>query len=299
LFYYSVVVNGANLAAIGLYSGDQAGLARLLILIWALGQLGAAIGLAGHIRRLPCRWVKMKAADYLNEAKRFLSYGMRAFVGNFASSLVNRADHLFVIAAAGPAGIGIYNLAAKWAELVFQPSAALESAAYARAASADRNQAAQLVLKLFRANVFLCALGVTVLIVLARPLVLCFYTEEYAEAVGPLRVLLPGALLLAGCRMLAIYFSAHLGKPQIPSAIAWMGALLNVALLSWIVMGRDGGLMGAAIATTSAYGLMFICYWVCFARATGRYGPAEYFLPRAEDWRRLSAAWEDFKRGSG
>lgn len=283
LFYYSVAFNSANLVVVGLLPWKVSG----LLVVWLAGQIGAAAALAVMVRRSGCRWVAMSARETLGGAGELLSYGLRAFVGNFATTLVNYMDQLFILAGPGRVGLGVYGIAAKIATLISQPSASLETASYARVASAQRRDSATLVQEIFRANFLINGAAVALLALLAKPFILFFYREEYAAVVLPLRILLPGVLCLSCSRMLAMYFSAQLGKPQIPSTIAWLTLGVNVPLMGYVVIAREGGLVGAASVTAASYGVMLVCYLVLFALRTGLVNPAAYFIPQARDFERV------------
>ena len=220
-----------------------------------------------------------------------LAYGVRAFAGNFATGLINRVDHLFILSAVGSAGLGVYGIAAKLAELIFHPSASLENAAYRQVVATDRRESARLVQDLFRSNFWVNGLATLALLALTKPLVLLFYREAYREAIEPLRALLPGAFALSCARMLALYYSAQLGRPLVPSAIAWLTLAVNLPLMKAVVVDRGGGLLGAACVTSGCYGLMLVVYLALFASVTGLRRPADYFLPQRRDFDRLIKVW--------
>lgn len=287
LFHFGAVTNALNLIAVIMLPTDRPRLAHALIFIWVGSQVTAAIGAFVMVRASGTVWERMSFAELRNELKSMLSYGLRAFLGGFASGLVNRADHVFILSAIGTVGIGVYNLSAKLAELVFQPSAAFETASYSRVASASREDAARLVQDLFRANWLLNVLMVGGLAAAARPLIHYVYHEEYADAVAPLIYLLPGTVFMGGIRMLSLFFSAQLGRPQIPSLIAWVVAGVNIPMLWWVLFRLHGGLGAAALVTSGSYGLMLVLMVILFARATGLVNPVEYLLPRKRDWVRL------------
>lgn len=287
LFHFGAVTNALNLIAVIMFPMDRPRLAHALIFIWVGLQVVAAFGAFIMLRASGSVWERMRIADFRNELKAMLSYGLRAFLGGFASGLVNRADHVFILSAIGTASIGVYNLSAKLAELVFHPSAAFETASYSRVASASREDAARLVQDLFRANWLVNVLMVCGLAAMARPLIHYVYHEEYVDAVAPLIYLLPGTVFMGGIRMLALFFSAQLGLPQIPSLIAWVVAGVHIPMLWWVLFRLHGGLGAAALVTSGSYGLMLVMMVILFARATGLVNPVEYLLPRKRDWVRL------------
>jgi len=287
LFYYSVAVNASNLAVVGLAGAQVQG----LLAVWFASQAGAAVTLFTLIRRQPAVSARepLTWRGALAGARELLAYGGRAFVGNVATALLTTLDQLFILAGPGRAGLGIYGLSAKLASLTFQPSAALEQAGFARVAAAEPTASARLVRELFRTNLIINGLGVALMVALARPFLLFFYREEYAPGVVPLQILLPGALFLSGSRMLALYFSAQLGQPQVPSAIAWITLAVNAPMMWWVLVRQEGGLVGAALVTSGSYALMQALYLAFYRARTRRWEAGELFIPRRRDLERFRA----------
>lgn len=283
LMGYSLVMNIANIAVLVFAPWKVEGLLAVAV----AGQVAGAGCLFMLIRKAPCRWVWLSPGDAMRGMGGMLSYGMRAFFGNFATSIVNRSDHVFISSALGNAGLGVYGLAARLAELVYYPSASLENAGYRQVVTAERSEAARLVQDLFRTNFLINGAALTVLVLLADRLVVFFYREEFSDAVLPLRILLPGTLFLSCSRMLALYFSAQLGKPQIPSMVAWIALAANVPSMWWFVAKGHGGLLAAAWVTTGCYALMLAIFLAVFASMTGLWNPAAYIIPQSRDWARL------------
>jgi O-antigen/teichoic acid export membrane protein len=91
--------------------------------------------------------------------------------------------------------------------------------------------------------------------------------------------------------MLSMYFSGHLARPQIATAVNW--TLLPVqALLAWQAMVHFG-ILGVAVATSTMFLATMLVFLVLFLRAqdTVRLGGllrlgAEDFAP----WRRFFAS---------
>ncbi len=307
LFGISFITNSANLAVLGLWRGNPEMQLKTLILVWTISQFAGGGLLAFAIFRSSIMRKGKDDADVTprtqtnsdrqsgehvapaTNLKDMVSFGSRAFVGNVASIAVNKADQLFVLSGVGAIGLGIYGIAIRLAELIFYASASFENAAYSRIAKAGRDEAARLVQDIFRANFVLDVIAAGIMMICARPFVAWVYGEEYADAVAPLVILLPGTLCFSASRMLALYFTAQLGKPQIPSAIAWGIAVIYVPMLWWFVSREKGGMVAAAWVSTACYGAMLVCYLAIFASATGLRNPMDYFAPRRRDVERLKS----------
>ena len=296
LFYFTFSQNLASVIGLVWLDWRVPG----LLAIWVVGQVAGAAALYLLIRDSGALWTRIAPREALAELRRMISYGLRAFYGGFAGVLVNRFDQVFIFAARGAIGIGIYNLSAKLAELIFQPAAALENAGYVRVRQASTaGEAARLARELFRTTFLINVVIVAVLIVLARPLVLLVYTEEYRDAILPLQILLPGTLMHSCSRMAALYFSAHLGRPQIPSTVTWMAAIVYLPALWWVVSVRDLGLLGAACVTTGGYGLILAGLLGWFMLKTGLWNPLPYILPQRRDLTRAANTLREAMRRRG
>lgn len=295
LFGYSVATGAANLAVLWLAPHKVEG----LIAVWAISQVAGSLVLFALIRRASCRWMAMTLPETARQMRRLLSYGLRVFAGTFAVGLQSRTDQIFIFLSAGKVDIGIYSLSAKLAELTSQPSHALTNAGFSTVSRLERSRAARLVQDLFRTNFILNAFAAIVLVLIARPLILILYGEEYANGIAPLQVLLPGAVFLSSTRVLAIYFSAQLGKPQYSSAIAWLTLAVNLPLMWWVVVHSGRGLIGAAWVTAGCYVFLFLCFIVLFSSLTGLVNPAAYFLPQRRDVERFKSLARDVVRRRG
>jgi O-antigen/teichoic acid export membrane protein len=260
---------------------------RGVLAVFVVGQIGGAVSMHLMLRSSGSLWSSIKWGEALAELREMASYGMRVFYGAFAGIVVNRFDQVFIISAMGAAGIGVYNLSSKLANLVAQFAVSLESGGYSRVRKAtEASEAAYLARELFRTTFFLSAAIVVGLMFIARPMVLLLYTVEFADAIAPMLILLPGSLCLSCSRMLTLYFSAHLGRPQISSNVTWVVALIYMPTIWWVVIKREEGLLGAAWVTTGSYGLMLIGLLVLFIRWTGLWNPLPYFIPQPSDFTR-------------
>jgi O-antigen/teichoic acid export membrane protein len=203
-------------------------------------------------------------------ARHVAAYGFRAQLGSIALLLNARLDFALVGAMVGPASLGIYAVASRYAELLRLPSLAMNYVLYPDYARDGGAVAAD------KARAMLPGIGwvpaaLAVPMALAAPLVLpLFYGPAFKEAVLPACVLLIG---LAGGGVVGV-ISAYLqgaGRPGLYSAAVGAGLPVTVALDLLLI--PHFGVMGAAVASTAAYvtttGVLVACFRVV-TRAEGR-----------------------------
>ena len=203
-------------------------------------------------------------------ARRVAAYGFRAQLGSIALLLNARLDVAIVAALMGPAALGIYAVASRYAELLRLPSLAMNYVLYpdyARdggAVAADKARA-----MLPRIGWIPAALAVPM--ALAAPLVLpLLYGPAFKEAVLPACVLLLG---LAGGGVIGVIsaFLQGVGRPGLNSAAIAAG--LPVTLVLDLLLIPTFGVMGAAVASAAAYatttGVLVACFRAV-TRAEGR-----------------------------
>ena len=123
----------------------------------------------------------------------------------------------------------------------------------------------------------------------SRWLILIPFGQEFAPAIAPLRILLPGVLAIGFARMLFAVFNAQ-RRPWIPAAIAGGTLVVITALDLWLI--PRYGLRGAALASLAGYVLAAAAALALFA-ATSRCCPREFLVPRGDD---LKALWSMLPR---
>jgi O-antigen/teichoic acid export membrane protein len=184
------------------------------------------------------------------KAKPIAAYGARAQLGNLLWLVNLRLDFLVLSALAGPAVLGIYAVASKFAELMRLPATAVNYVLYPRFARLGPAQAGHEASRLLPR-----ALGLTVLAtplvagaaVVALPLL---YGEQFRSAIVPACVLLVG-LAVEGAAAVSSAFLWGIGRPGANSWAMGIGVLITVAL-DFLLIPRHGAL-GAAIASSAAY----------------------------------------------
>ena len=184
------------------------------------------------------------------KAKPIVAYGARAQLGNLLWLVNLRLDFLVLAALAGPAVLGVYAVASKFAELMRLPATAVNYVLYPRFARLGPAQAGREASRLLPR-----ALGLTVVAtplvagaaVVALPLL---YGEQFRSAIVPACVLLVG-LAVEGAAAVSSAFLWGIGRPGANSWAMGIGVLITVAL-DFLLIPRHGAL-GAAIASSAAY----------------------------------------------
>lgn len=281
------------------YYAVQSALFIFILLILQLGLTGVLISWAAvQILAVGCmvyivsRWVPLRVPVSRGMLKRILRFGTVAHIGNVASTLLGRVDWLVISNRIGDIGIGYYGLATSLAEKVWLVAASMEKASYSSVTGAEKQEACELIKKIFRNTFFISAAIVVMLLLVSYPLIALVYTKVYLPSLFPLRVLLCGTVFFGGCRIFAIYFTGHKGKPRIPTTIAWIMLAVKVPLVIWLTV--QYGIRGTAVATTGVYVLMFLVYFTLFLRDSGMRRLHEFFVITREDL----AAYRDAVRRS-
>jgi O-antigen/teichoic acid export membrane protein len=227
------------------------------------------------------RWSPRVSGPILRES---LSLGLRSHLGNLANYLFLRFDYYVVSALAGPTALGQYSLATSLAEKLWMAIQPIYSVAFSRIAGGERADAIALATRLTRLALWLLAalslgvaLGATLLL---TPL----YSDRFAPALGPLYLLLPGAICLGGSWFLGLFFASHLRRPGTTTRIAWAACVASVPV--YLGLTSLAGIQGAALACSLTYGIVFSATLVAFLRETGQ-PAARLLLPQPEDLRTL------------
>ena len=183
-------------------------------------------------------------------ARQVTAYGMRGQVGGLITLLNLRLDFLVLGALAGPAVLGTYAVASKYAELVRLPGTALTWVTYPRMAALSATEAAAQVRRLLRPALVLASLAIVPLFLLAGPVLRLLYGAAFDSGVRPAQVLLLGMLLSAASGVASGYLYGR-GRPGLNSLGLGLGLVATVALDLALI--PTYGALGAAVASSCAY----------------------------------------------
>lgn len=217
-------------------------------------------------------------------------YGLRVWAGSLSVLLILRVDQVLMAPLAPAAQLGFYAVAVAVAELPAAAFNAVRDVAFSTSASrADP----QVVARACRTAVAVLAPACLALVVIAPPVVVIFFGQDFAPAVPMVRVLFVAAIpsglaTVAGAGLLALDRPGRLGIAQAVVAV------VNVAAVVALVPSLGG--LGAALASLAAYTLLAVAAVLLFTRASGL-GLREVLVPRVSDVSVLVARLRLRRRG--
>jgi O-antigen/teichoic acid export membrane protein len=182
--------------------------------------------------------------------RQVASYGLRGQLGGLITLLNLRLDFAILGAMAGPAVLGAYAVASKYAELLRLPGTAITWVTYPRLAGLDAPSAARRARRMIRPTLLGVVLAEVPLLLLSAPVIRLLYGAQFEPAIAPARVLLAG-MALAGASGVASGLLYGRGSPGLNSLVLGLGLGITV-VLDLLLIPRHGA-MGAAVASTAAY----------------------------------------------
>jgi O-antigen/teichoic acid export membrane protein len=183
-------------------------------------------------------------------ARRVASYGLRAQLGGVIFLLNLRLDFILLQLLAGPAILGVYAVASKFAELVKVPGTALTYVLYPRYARDGATQASAKARQLLPRACLATAGAVVPLALAAGFLIPLAYGSEFEGAVVPAQIILLG-LCLEGVTGVITGFLYGVGRPGLNSWAMAAGLVVTVVLDLLLIPPFEA--IGAAVASAAAY----------------------------------------------
>jgi O-antigen/teichoic acid export membrane protein len=261
--------------------------------LWALGVHGYAASIWGLLfadvvtavlasGRLARRgFFRDAARPSIDLARHIAGYGLRAQVGGILTLLNLRLDFLLISVLTGPAVLGVYAVASKFAELLKIPPLALTYVLYPKYAREGQQTAAAKARKLLPRAGLLTAGAIVPVWLAATYLIPALYGSDFTGAITPAHIILIG-LAPQGIAAVITAFLYGVGRPGLNSWAMAVGLVATV-VLDLLLIPRFGA-VGAASASAVAYASSTLAL-VCLFGWVNR--PAR------------TAAWRDGKSLSG
>ena len=255
----------------------------LLVIVWKMSLLGALVAvLASWTLSLLVSCMALRRHGGVLSPKwsysvlrTTLSFGLRGHIGNVLQFFNYRLDMFIVNFFLGPAGVGIYTVTVRLAELLWYLPNAVGFVIFPKAAASEPEEMNVFTPRVFRITLGLTALGALGLGVIGRPVINFVFSSAFIGAYMPLLVLLPGVVLLGGSKVLTNEIAGR-GYPHYNSLNAAL-ALVVTVVLDLVLIPRYG-VLGAALASSAAYTTIFftaIGFYLTVSRDTQDKSPME------------------------
>src|ERR1022692_1612551 len=259
-----------------LTQGDK-GVTSVIEALLISGTLATLTGLLRLLRKgFFSRW----AAPSPALAKQIAAFGGRGQLGNMLWLMNLRFDFVLLGALAGPAVLGIYAVASKFAELMRLVPTAINYVLYPRFARLGIEQAtteARRLLPRATALTLVMAPFLAVLCYIALPIL---YGQAFAGAIVPAEIITAG-LAIEGAAAVSSAFLLGSGRPGLNSIGMGVGATITVAL-DVILIPRYGALGGAITsAVTYVVTALTLTYIAHRVASSARQAPPASSAPRA------------------
>lgn len=247
---------------------------RAAVIAWVAAQAAATGLLMLRLLLRPRRFSRPDAAL----ARRMLGFGAKTHAGRVMMYGNFRLDQWILGAVSGSRELGLYSVAVAWAEALFFLPTSLVRVQRPTLARVDRAGAGERAAVAFRASMLLTVVTVIALVVAAPILTGAIFGTEFRGAADDLRVLAVGGFGVVALKILGNAMTAQRMPLRETAGIAVSFAATIV--LDVLLIPPFGGL-GAAAASSAAYGVGGVVITVLFCRALGR-TPAE-LVPRPSD----------------
>jgi O-antigen/teichoic acid export membrane protein len=198
-------------------------------------------------------------------ARASLSFGAKAHGMNLGQMVSARLDLLMLPAFVIASSVGIYAVATNVSWLVVGVTSSLAAIVLPAAAAAGQRAGTVQVLSVLRATLAVAASMAVVIAVVAPEALTVAYGASFALAAAPLRLLLPGSVLMAGSAVLASGLCA-LNRPA-SAAISQAPGLL-ITLVGLPIFLPMGGIVAAALVSSVAYATSFATGMALYRKAT-------------------------------
>lgn len=263
-------------------------LAAIIILWWlgldittymAVVLASVALLVAGYITTYfrtspqgPLTGLKMTAKSFF--------YGCRPYTASIFTMATMRSGIFFVNYFKGTSEAGLFSVAQQISELLVIIPSVVGTILFSRVSSGNSRDLTARVIRTV-ASAFLPVFIVLALV--AKPLIVLLYGEEFLGSVNALLIILPGSYLLG----LEVIIAGDISGRGYPwgAALIWVWIFI-LNSIGYMVLIPAYGINGAAWSISICFALVFV-YIVRYSRRLSGFTLAEMFIPRMADLREI------------
>jgi O-antigen/teichoic acid export membrane protein len=296
--YWGAIVRGMNYIVLLNVTEAATKVASVLLVIFLVGWLG--FGVAGAV----CADVIMglgtvvlmvallfhlgvwgRPAFDKALGKRTWQFAFPAYCAGLMSYLNYRVDQFIIVALLPPEQLGFYVIAVDLAERLWTLTGAVATALLPHLTNSPQRDPALAAVICRHVMVWTGLASVTVFM-FADFVVRILYSEAFAPAVGALRWLLPGILVMTAGKVVVGELAAR-EKIRFTVWLGFVAVAINVG--GNLLLIPSMGIAGAALASTVSYSLISLVVIKYYVRETGVSWTA--LVPRRSDLLAYSALW--------
>ncbi|MFC1643531.1 polysaccharide biosynthesis C-terminal domain-containing protein [Chlamydiota bacterium] len=217
-------------------------------------------------------------------SKKILKFSLNGYWGNVIQFLNYRLDIFFVNFFYSVSGVGIYSLSVSLAQMLWMVPISAGIILFPKIASEDsQEKRIELTLELSRLCVCFCFLCGIFGAFLSPFLLPKFFGNNFASAIVPLLLLIPGFILYSITIVIA-HFMSGIGKPQAFLPIAFSVFFITIILDCILI--PSYGVIGAAVARSISClsSTFFSIFWF---KKLFKAKISDFFIPRKSDFMRF------------
>lgn len=184
-----------------------------------------------------------------------IKYGLKGQIGLFFQFFNYRLDMFLVYYFLGINAVGFYTISVTIAELLWQIPNSVALTLFPRVSAKDKKSANEFTCKISRVSVSIMLVTAIICGLLSTYLIPVLYGSRFSVSIRPLQILLPGVIAFGIVKILTGYLHGR-GKPQFGSIVTVCALLLTLVFGFYLI--PKLGIIGAALATTIAYGFSLI-----------------------------------------
>ncbi|WP_157721909.1 oligosaccharide flippase family protein [Tumebacillus avium] len=196
-------------------------------------------------------------------------YGNQLAGSRLLTQLNYRVDYFFVLYMISVEAAGIYSVAVTVADMLLFVSMSLLQVVVTRVSALEEKDSSLLTARTFRHTVVILLFSLIFFYLVMPSVIILAFKEDFATALTPFYILLPGVAMLGLAQVLTNFFTNQLGQPKVLIRLEMISIFTNI-ILSFLFFGVfHMGAEGMALAKTSGFAIIFLIAIIYFCRATG------------------------------
>jgi O-antigen/teichoic acid export membrane protein len=221
--------------------------------------------------------------------KRTARFAFPAYSATLMSYLNYRVDQFIIAIILPPEQLGFYVIAVALAERLWLLTGAVGNALLPHLTNSKQRDPALSAVVARHVLVWTCA-GCVFVFYFADTLVVLLYTSSFAQAVAPLRWLLPGIFVATSGKVL---LGELLARKKV-SLLVWMTSVAAIVnAVGNVLLIPSMGISGAALASTISYTILSLMITACYLKETAV--SLTQLIPRNSDLTSYVALWRQFR----